>query len=123
MNMDGRLTANDGWIKSTTAVAEFRTMLRHREPPLDEPLINLEVKLKPVDIGTITERLTVTRLRSCKRYSTWRQLKSIAVPLKDLFRRTEVSEQRVLPGFSGRSDIVPANFLSAIRGDRRAERL
>lgn len=67
-------------------------MLGHGEPPFDEGLVDFQVKLKPIDVGSITERLVTTCLRSGERDDPRRKVKSIIMPLKDLFRPAKVLE-------------------------------
>src|SRR6478736_1724360 len=89
-------------------------VLLHAKPALDHALLDLEMKLKSVNVRAVTERLMGAKRGEREVPAGSRNIEGFAVPLEYFFRRCPRAEQRIVFGLFGRCNIVPADFFLPI---------
>ena len=92
------------------------------QPAVDESFIDLEMKLKPINLFSVAKRLMGASLRRGQVMTSGGNCKRVSVPLKDFFRGAKIPDERIPFPFVGRLDIVPPDFLHAILRHGGSER-
>lgn len=104
------MSANAVFARCRASGNDIGLIGRQFQPAFDEQCIDLKVKLKPVSVFTVAERLVRAYLACCQQLCTLRKLKRVAVPLKNFVQTTEWCHYGIELAHFGCFYRVPANL-------------
>src|SRR5689334_3636205 len=110
-------------IDFSTKRGDLDLVLFHPKPALDHALLDLEVKLKAVDVRAVAESLIGAKRGKGEVPAGSRNIEGVTMPLKYFLRPCPRGEQTIVSCVVGRRHIVPADFFFPIRVNGGAEGL
>jgi DNA-binding winged helix-turn-helix (wHTH) protein len=116
-----RLGADRVRINLTRKRSEFAPMRRHRQPAPDKRLVDLEMELQSIGFFAVPECLVDACLRAREMDCALRQIERVPMPLENLARTSERSDDTVRLTFWRRRYRIPADFLDRVSPQPRAE--
>src|SRR5216684_3160576 len=89
---------------------------------MNHRFIHFQVKLEAIDLLPIAKCLIAAEPRRSEMIRAAWDVKSLSVPLKNLFRSTKPGDQRISFRLLRRSHVVPTDFFFFVRVDFGSER-
>jgi hypothetical protein len=108
------LITDDLRIDRALEAGDFSAILKDVQPDIDCRDINLQMKLKGIDISSISKGLVCAERRRSQMNASPGKVECIPVPLKNFLRTLYMAKQRVI--FCGycRCKVIPSNFFNAV---------